>query len=97
MGGIEDKGSPAVQKKNSLSVPDVVCVEETLSNNGSMKSGNGKSVATENASKRSHTQISDCEKARSPNELSIKFPNEAMRIAFYKKMKEREDQQRKIQ
>ena len=48
VGGIEDKGSPAVQKKNSLSVPDVVCVEETLSNNGSMKSGNGKSVATEN-------------------------------------------------
>lgn len=39
----------------------------------------------------------DCEKARSPNELSIKFPNEAMRIAFYKKMKEREEQQRKIQ
>lgn len=99
VGKISGKGSPAVQKKNSLEVPEVAGNEEVLSANGSLQSGNAKSVNTENASKRSHTQRSenlDCT-ARSPNELSIKFPNEAMRIAFYKKMKEREDQQRKIQ
>lgn len=93
------KGSPEIKKKNSLEVPEVAGNDEAISTNGSLKSGNAKSLNSENASKRSHTQRSenlDCT-TRSPKELSIKFPNEAMRIAFYKKIQEREDQQRKIQ